>query len=310
MDEEVIETLDPGIDEETGTIMNEHRKFLYSYLKDNAPSYMTNSDLNVFIELIALVFGDLFQITHEIPSEVDIDACDIDNLKHLASLVKYPWNDALTYEQQRETIKFWMLIRRNRGTKFSYINLIRLFGKDATTYYSNADHTGVRVIEYGIDYFPEDYDNGDVPYKMFPGDIRIEVPELSTILRDALKDIQLMGTRIIFAFVLYLGAYNEQMTPNFWHRIKQFIRTDLLHGWNPMIMYYGPDNEETLVRKVYDWQLVLPSRSGEMFASVSVRPKYVTPRTHGFFFAPKGLERYAGHIFEDGILNEDDILYR
>lgn len=290
-----------------GVERGEYRQLLYDYLKDNTPTFMTKSDLNVFVELISIIFGDLFQITNELPSEIDIDSCDIDNLKHLASLVKYPWNDALTYEQQRETIKFWMLIKRNRGTKFSYVNLIRLFGKDAATFYSNSSHEGVRVIEYGIDYFP---DQPRFPYTMYPGDIRIEVPELSTIMREAIKDIQLMGTNLIFAFILYLGAYNEQMTPEFWHRVKQFIKTDLLHGWNPMIMYYGPDNEETLVRKVYDWQLVLPSRSGEMFASVAIVPKYVEPCQHGFFFATSGLTRYNGYILEDGVLNETDVLYR
>ena len=278
------------------------RKNFYNYLKDNLPSFMTETDLNVFVELISYVFGDLIQESAELPSEIDIDRCSEENLRHLAELVKYPWNNALTSEQQRETIKHWMLIKRNRGTTFSYINLIRLFGKDSTTFYSNADHSGVRVIEYDP--------NVSHDYELFPGDIRIEVPEMSTILRDSLKDIQLMGTRIVFAFVLYLGAYNEQITPSVWYRIKKWIDTNLLRGWDPMIKNYGPQYEYTKVQTVYDWQLVYPSRSNEMFASVNIIPRYRTPWIKGFLFAEAGKDNYRGIITVDGILNADDILYK
>lgn len=275
---------------------------LYNYLKDNVPSFLTETDLNVFIELISYIFGDLIDNTDKMPWEIDIDKCSVENLVHLSKLVKYPWNNALTPEQQRETIKYWMLLKRNRGTAFSYINLIRLFGKDSTTYYSNADHSGVRIIEYDP--------NVTHDYPLYPGDIRIEVPEMSTILRDALKDIQLMGTRIVFAFVLYLGAYNEQIEPSVWYRIRKWINTDLLRGWNPMIKNFGPQYEFTKVQTVYDWQLVHPSKSNMMFASVSVLPRYRTPWNKGFIFNVPGLDNYKGILTEDGILSNTDILYK
>lgn len=278
------------------------RQNFYNYLKDNLPQFMTDTDLNVFVELISYVFGDLIEEAVEAPKEIDVDKCSIENLRHLAALVKYPWNNALTDEQQRETIKYWMLIKRNRGTAFSYINLIRLFGKDSTTYYSNADHSGVRIVEYEPG---KHYD-----YPMFPGDIRIEVPELSTILRDALKDIQLMGTRIVFAFVLYLGAYNEQIEPSAWYVISKWINTNLLRGWNPMIKYFGPQYEYTKVQTVYDWQLVHPSRSTEMFASVYLLTRYKQPWVKGFIINTAGLDNYRGIVTNEGILTEDGILYK
>ena len=217
-------------------------------------------------------------------------------------MVKYPWNNALTANQQREMIKYWLLIKKNRGTAFSYINLIRLFGKDSDSIYSNSDHSGVRVVEYDP--------NVHHDYPMFPGDIRIEVPEMSTILRDSLKDIQLMGTRITFAFILYLGAYNEEITPDLWYVIKKWIDTDVLQGWNPIIKNYGPQYEYTKVQTVYDWLLCKPSRSNEMFASISVIPRYKTPWEKGFIFSTAGQTNYKGLLLSDGILNEDDVLYR
>lgn len=284
------------------TDMNYARMNFYNYLKDNLPNYMTETDLNVFIQLIAYVFGDLIQAGSRLPDEIDIDNCSEENLVNLSKLVKYPWNNALTSEQQRETIKHWMLLKRNRGTNFSYINLIRLFGKDATTFYSNADHSGVRIIEYDP--------NVTHDYELYPGDIRIEVPEMSTILRDALPDIQLMGTRIIFAFILYLGAYNEQMSPSVWYRIKKWIGTDLLQGWNPMIKNFGPQYEFTKVQTVYDWQLVHPSKSNKMFASVLVRTKYREPWVKGFIFNQPGLDNYKGILTADGVLTANAVLYK
>lgn len=278
------------------------RQSVYNYVKDNSPAFMTETDINVFTELICYIFGDLIEETDSLPWELNIDQCSGENLRHLAKLVKYPWNDALTEDQQRETIKYWMLIRRNRGTNFSYINLIRLFGKDSTTYYSSADHSGVRIVEYDP--------NVQHLYTMYPGDIRIEVPEMSTILRDALKDIQLMGTRITFAYTLYLGAYDEQMKPSVWYNISKWISTDLLQGWDPMIKNYGPQHEATLVETVYDWQLCYPSKSNMMFASVQLLTQYRAPWVTGFILNVQGLENYRGILTLDGVLRETDVLYR
>lgn len=278
------------------------RQNFYAYLKDNIPEFFTETDLDVFIKLIAYIFGDLIDSTSKLPWEINVDLCTTENLRHLAYLVKYPWNNALTDEQQRETIKNWMLIKRNRGTAFSYINLIRLFGKDSITYYSDSNHSGVKIIEYDP--------NVTHDYPLFPGDIRIEVPEMSTILRDALKDIQLMGTRIVFAFMLYLGAYLEQMTPSVWYDIKKWISTDLLRGWNPMIKNFGPQYEFTKVQTVYDWQLCYPSKSVGMYASVYLIPRYKAPWVKGFIFNVEGLENYRGILTTDGVLHVNDILYK
>jgi len=278
------------------------RSNVYNYLKDNVPSFLTETDLNVFIELISYIFGDLIQEADQLPWEVDIDKCSDEHLVRLSKLVKYPWNDALTPDQQRETIKYWMLLKRNRGTAFSYINLIRLFGKDSTTYYSNSDHSGVKIVEYDP--------NVHHDYPLYPGDIRIEVPEMSTILRDALKDIQLMGTRVVFAFVLYLGAYNEQIEPSVWYRIRKWIITDLLQGWNPMIKNFGPQYEYTKVQTVYDWQLVHPSKSNMMFASISLIPRYREPWIKGFITNVAGLDNYRGILTNDGVLLATDVLYK
>ena len=278
------------------------RQNFYAYLKDNIPEFFTETDLDVFIKLIAYIFGDLIDSTSKLPWQINVDLCTPENLRHLAYLVKYPWNNALTDEQQRETIKNWMLIKRNRGTAFSYINLIRLFGKESITYYSDSNHSGVKIIEYDP--------NVTHDYPLFPGDIRIEVPEMSTILRDALKDVQLMGTRIVFAFMLYLGAYLEQMTPSVWYDIKKWISTDLLRGWNPMIKNYGPQYEFTKVQTVYDWQLCYPSKSAGMYASVYLIPRYKAPWVKGFIFNVEGLENYRGILTTDGVLHANDILYK
>ena len=273
----------------------------YSYLINNIPQGMIDTDINVLVQLLCYIFGDLFQEAKQLPWEIDIDKCSDENLIHLSKLVKYPWNNALTVEQQRETIKYSMLIKRNRGTNFSYINLVRLFGKDSSTYYSSSDHSGVKVVEYN----PEGAET-----TQYPGDIRVEVPEYSTILREALSQVQLMGTRLEFAYMLFLGALSEEITPDMFISVVKNISTDKTLSDNVIIRDFGPQHEFTVLGSVWDWMLVHPQRSSEMFSAVQLITRYVAPWVKGFLFNVPGLDNYRGVLQADGVLQANSILYR
>ena len=280
-----------------------YRNTIYTYLESHLPSGIKETDLDMFVELIAYIFGDLYEQASLLPWEIDVDNCSIDNLKHLSSLIKYPWNNALTEEEQRQTIKYYTLLRRNRGTNFALINLIKLFGKDADTYYSNTSHAGVRIVEYDPDV--------EHIYELFPGDIRIEVPELSTIMREAVNDVKLMGTRIIFAYVLFLGVYWEGIYPDTFVNIRKWIEMLTMYGYNPLIKEFGPQEEYTILQSVSDKQLLHPSMSGLMFPSVLITTQYKTPWVKGFVFNTAGLTNYRGIVNRDGIVHRDSkILYR
>mgnify|MGYP003298568540 CR=1 FL=1 len=171
-------------------IYPEYRQKIYNYLKGTMSSVITEGDLNVMVELVALVFADMYMRTQLLPWEIDIDKCSVDNLKELSSNIGYIWSDRVGVEEQRESIKLFCLIRKYRGTKFGLSNLIRVFGQTAQTLYSRNDLRGVEIIEY------DDGHAGSTEPSMYPGDIKVRMPEFSKVLRDAVEQVRPAGRRI------------------------------------------------------------------------------------------------------------------
>ena len=126
----------------------EYRQKIYNYLKATLSPVMTDGDLNLVAQLISLVFGDLYMRTELLPWEIDVDKCSDENLRALSSNIGFIWNDRLTPEEQRESIKLFCLIRKYRGTKFGISNLIRVFGQTTKSLYSKNDLRGVEIVEY------------------------------------------------------------------------------------------------------------------------------------------------------------------
>ena len=154
-----------------------YRNYMY-YLAYNAiTNNLITEDFDVFLKLVGVVYGDLYTLSRNIDDSINIDYVDEEHLRHLCKLIGYEWVEALTAEEQRESIKFYMYLRRMRGTSFGLKNLIRIFGQTAKSLYQASDNSGVRVMEYK---------EGN-KYGLFPGDIRSEIPEMSNILRNAEK---------------------------------------------------------------------------------------------------------------------------
>lgn len=175
-----------------------YRKYIYNMAKNSLTDSLVTQDLETFLKLIGVIDGDLYNLSKNIDDAINIDYIDEEHLRHLCTLIGYKWVEALTADEQRESIKFYMYLRRMRGTAFGIKNLIRIFGQTTTSLYLATNNTGVRVT---------DYKPGN-KYKMHPGDIRVEIPELSKILRDAANEVKLMGTRLIFAYRIDIDSTN------------------------------------------------------------------------------------------------------
>lgn len=131
-----------------GKTFSDFRKDIYEYLIQTLSGVITDGDMDIFITLICYIFGDLYERSSKLPWEIDVDKVDDEYLPSLASLIGYPWNVGLTADQQRESIKMYLLIRRYRGTRFGLLNLIRVFGQDVERFYSSSDLRGVELVEY------------------------------------------------------------------------------------------------------------------------------------------------------------------
>lgn len=293
--------------------MNEFEQKIYDYLKNTSSDVISEGDMDIFIKLIALVFGALYERTKKLPWQIDVDHVDEEYLKSLSSLIGYPWSDKLTAEQQRESIKLYLLIRKYRGTKFGLLNLIRVFGQSTETYYSNSDLRGIEVVEY----------NANIPLQsepnMYPGDIKVKIPELSTILRDALADTQLAGTRITFVYCVFLGLYHLDMKPGIWYKINKHILPTYNERSNIIETYgdYGLDESKgemrqginTILGRLWAWQITHRTKGGEISASSQILTYHKDPWTDGFFLAEPGLTNYRGFVEEDGTIETEKVIY-
>lgn len=278
-----------------------YRNYIYNMAKNSITEALVTEDLKVFLKLMGLMYGDLYQISKNVDDSINVDYVDEEHLRHLAKLIGYEWVEALTADEQRESIKFYMYLRRMRGTSFGLKNLIRIFGQTMTSLYQASDNTGVRVMEYK---------EGN-SYGMFPGDIRIEIPELSKILRQAANDVKLMGTRLIFAYRIDIGTTNEDKyghirgyypAPGVTGNIHMWIQPGL-KGWDKsQEIDQAANKDKKFIYKYVD--------TYNVHGSTELKPSYSEPFTNMWIFQEKGLENIRGVVLDDGVIGEDLYLYK
>lgn len=278
-----------------------YRNYMY-YLAYNAiTNNLITEDFDVFLKLIGVVYGDLYTLSRNIDDSINIDYVDEEHLRHLCKLIGYEWVEALTAEEQRESIKFYMYLRRMRGTSFGLKNLIRIFGQTTKSLYQASDNSGVRVMEYK---------KGN-KYGLFPGDIRIEIPEMSNILRNAAEDVKLAGTRLRFAYRIDIGTTNDDQ---YGHRLGYYPAPGVtgniyiwlepgLEGWDHELdIDVDKDKSSKVIYKYRDTYNFHPS--------TETRKYYSKPFTDLWMFQEYGLHNVRGWLLDDGVIDENLYLYK
>lgn len=278
-----------------------YRNYMY-YLAYNAiTNNLITEDFDVFLKLIGVVYGDLYTLSRNIDDSINIDYVDEEHLRHLCKLIGYEWVEALTAEEQRESIKFYMYLRRMRGTSFGLKNLIRIFGQTTKSLYQASDNSGVRVMEYK---------KGN-KYGLFPGDIRIEIPEMSNILRNAAEDVKLAGTRLRFAYRIDIGTTNDDQ---YGHRLGYYPAPGVtgniyiwlepgLEGWDHELdIDVDKDKSSKVIYKYRDTYNFHPS--------TETRKYYSRPFTDLWMFQEYGLHNIRGWLLDDGVIDENLYLYK
>ncbi len=278
-----------------------YRKYIYDLAHNAITESLITEDVDVFLKLIGTINGDSYSVSKNVDDAINIDKVDETHLRHLCKLIGYTWVEALTADEQRESIKFYMYLRRMRGTKFGLKNLIRIFGQTTKSLYQSSDNSGVRIMEYR---------DGN-KYGMFPGDIRIEIPEMSSILRNAAEDVKLMGTRLRFAYRIDIGTTNEDQyghilgyypAPGDTGKIRMWIQPDL-KGWDEVINIEEDKNtSQKIIYKYWD--------TYNIHGSTEFKEYYSRPFTDLWMFQEYGLTNVRGHVLDDGVIGEDLYLYK
>ena len=188
-----------------------------------------------------------------------------------------------------------------RGTSFGLKNLIRIFGQTTKSLYQASDNSGVRVMEYK---------KGN-KYGLFPGDIRIEIPEMSNILRNAAEDVKLAGTRLRFAYRIDIGTTNDDQ---YGHRLGYYPAPGVtgniyiwlepgLEGWDHELdIDVDKDKSSKVIYKYRDTYNFHPS--------TETRKYYSRPFTDLWMFQEYGLHNVRGWLLDDGVIDENLYLYK
>ena len=278
-----------------------YRKYMYTLARNAITENLITDDVDVFLKLIGDIYGDLYTLSKNIDDSINIDYVDEEHLRHLCKLIGYEWVEALTAEEQRESIKFYMYLRRMRGTSFGLKNLIRIFGQTTKSLYQASDNSGVRVMEYK---------EGN-KYGLFPGDIRIEIPEMSNILRNAAEDVKLMGTRLRFAYRIDIGTTNDDQyghklgyypAPAVTGNIHIWMQPDL-KGWDSQLdIDQDKNNSQKIIYKYRD--------TFNIHGSTDFKKYYSKPFTDLWMFQEYGLQNVRGWLLDDGVIDENLYLYK
>lgn len=280
-----------------------YREEMYNLAKDSLNQNITDGDKEIFLKILGDVYGDLYLQARNINDVINIDKVDETHLKHLSKLVNYPWSDSLTANEQKESIKFYMQLRRMRGTKFAITNLIRIYGQPIDTIYQSTDRSGVRIIEY--------YEGNQ--YNMFPGDIRVEIPEMSNILRDAIEDVKLMGTRLVFTYRLpSTSDYTDENGILRGYRFNPYFLGKITTWYSPNLT--GIDSIIDFTSKVLDKpdnKFIYKYRdSFSIHSSESLTQTKNVPYTDLWMFQEYGLKNIRGVLYNTGVIDENQFLYR
>lgn len=278
-----------------------YRKYMYTLARNAITESLITDDVDVFLKLIGDIYGDLYTLSKNIDDSINIDYVDEEHLRHLCKLIGYEWVEALTAEEQRESIKFYMYLRRMRGTSFGLKNLIRIFGQTTKSLYQASDNSGVRIMEYK---------EGN-KYGLFPGDIRIEIPEMSNILRNAAEDVKLMGTRLRFAYRIDIGTTNDDQyghklgyypAPAVTGNIHIWMQPDL-KGWDSQLdIDQDKNNSQKIIYKYRD--------TFNIHGSTDFKKYYSKPFTDLWMFQEYGLQNVRGWLLDDGVIDENLYLYK
>ena len=288
-----------------GEAYESFREDLYNYIKMTLSPNLTLGDLDIIIKLMCYIFGDLTGVAYALRDQVDPDKAEEQYLRHLGSIIGYEWNNALTAAQQRESMKLFVDIRKKRGTNWSLQNLISVFGQDRVSYYSSSDLRGVRIIEGGKDGEPVGTpDSND----LYPGDIMIEIPQFSSILRNAIDNIRLIGTRIMFTYVLYIGPLSMATNFDGGKIIHQWF-DPAYWGYDPKIEEFGPVGEDTVINDVLDWPIVHRVKNCVSNFKCVIYTGYKAPYERGFVWNEPGNDNYKGYLVDDDTLHDEHTMY-
>lgn len=310
-------------------IREQFRERMYVFLKETLSPSMTKDDLDIIIHLLSIIVGGHDFELYRLQYYTMIDYTPTNRLRQLGSNVGFPWNAALTDEQQRQYIKLYHLIRRRRSTPWSLENLARVFGQDTDSYYTTADLSMIRLYSYPQNYGgerPVDSDGCPLPFcyyrqggPRYPGDNVLRIPAMTEILKDEIYKTMLAGTRLEFLYYFIMGPFNYAPHVNAFLRRKfyfqprymnDFITIGDIKGFIPSQDLNPYNTTPTrIIRYVQDYNLSHYVVNYNVSGSMIIKSVTAEPYDTGWIFTEIDTpHRYRGYIINNFEIKDDEVL--
>lgn len=310
-------------------IRSQFRERMYQFMKETLSPSMARDDLDIMIRLLSLVVGNHDFELYRLQYYTMIDYTPTSRLRQLGSNVGFPWNPALTAEQQRQYIKLYHLIRRRRSTPWSIENLARVFGQDTDSYYTSADLSHIKLFSYP-DYYggkvPADSDGIPLPFchyrqggPKFPGDNVLRIPAMSEILEDEIYNTLLAGTRLQFLYYFLMGPFNYAPHINALFKRKLYFEPRYMNDFLTIgdIRGFIPSDDGNpytakgtrIIRYVEDYNMSHFVRNYNVSGSMILKTTTAEPYDTGWIFTEIDTpHRYRGYIINNYEIKDDEVL--
>lgn len=116
------------------------------------------------------------------------------------------------------------------------------------------------------------------------GDIKVRMPELAKVLRDAIEDVRPVGRRIIFEYYIFLGVYHMGMYPDYAYYIKVWLDY-IFQGYTTTVKFFGAYGINTEISRVNSYQLSHCVRRYKPISSFQALKYYKEAWTDGWVLA-------------------------
>ena len=311
------------------SIREQFRERMYEFLKETLSPSITRDDLDIIIHLFSLVVGSHDFELYRLQYYTMIDYTPTNRLRQLGSNVGFPWNAALTDEQQRQYIKLYHLIRRRRSTPWSIENLARVFGQDTSSYYTSADLSHIKLFSYPDTYggdVPVDSDGCPLPFchyrqggPKYPGDNVLRIPAMTEILKDEIYNTLLAGTRLEFLYYFLMGPFNYAPHVNAFFKKKFYfeprymndeIKISDIRGFIPS-PDGNPNNSKgtRIIRYVEDYLMNHYVINYNVSGSMILKTITAEPYDTGWIFTEIDTpHRYRGYIINNFDIKDEEVL--
>lgn len=136
--------------------LDPNQQVFYDMAISSFPDTMqTDTDIQMLCALLATICGLIKDMVDSFPSLIDADTCPSQFLPYLSTLVGYPYDNTLSADSQRVSIKNYMQIQTIRGSILS-LKLAAIYGAQGSSVSYNPAIGDVSVTPYSGSYTTPD----------------------------------------------------------------------------------------------------------------------------------------------------------